>query len=623
MGVEVFERRDQPSGMARRALRVFSSMSTQQASLPGILGSLQQGITSAMSRGGTGGVEQHIGDGAGVRELHQGTTWASQPSSGRGAAQPLFSLARALTTGRPPVAPSTAVGPPTLQPTEGEADSTSSSGSGGVVHIACLSRKGHAPGYKTENQDSMFVYDAFPARARLLFGVFDGHGSSGHDVSGFVREALPGALYDRLADGMAPEDALPAVIASVNARLETAPRDRGPTCPGCGGQCGVCLPRCGFDAYNSGTTAVVSILEGSTLTTAWVGDSRAVLGVQRRGPIRAAAGAAAGPAAAGPAAAAAGSTPAPPLPHTSEGSEFSSFHAERMPGSSGEGPGSSGSVNSSAAAGSRRSSSSAAGAAAAAAEWQAIELTRDHKPDRPDERRRVLLYGGRVAQTPGGAGRAGVGPYRVWLKDYDYPGLAMSRAMGDLGARPAGIICTPDVSRVELPVVSRSVTDGSTTGGDCFLILASDGVWEFMSNQEVVDLVGRHLVWGASGSGSGGAGKGGRAGGGSHSGGTQGALWDERAPLLPPHGAGSPSARAPRFPGARHAQEVAAAARSPGALGVAAACRAVADASLKRWVREYEGQYIDDITVVVAQFERGSVVAAPVAAGTQGSRAKL
>lgn len=39
----------------------------------------------------------------------------------------------------------------------------------------------------------------------------------------------------------------------------------------------------------------------------------------------------------------------------------------------------------------------------------------DHKPELPDEKLRVLLNGGRVAQSRDAQGRR-VGPYRVWFK---------------------------------------------------------------------------------------------------------------------------------------------------------------------------------------------------------------
>ena len=57
-------------------------------------------------------------------------------------------------------------------------------------------------------------------------------------------------------------------------------------------------------------------------------------------------------------------------------------------------------------------------------------LTRDHKPDDPDEERVIIAAGGRVDTYRDAMGRK-VGPERVWMKDQDLPGLAMSRSFGD------------------------------------------------------------------------------------------------------------------------------------------------------------------------------------------------
>ena len=37
-----------------------------------------------------------------------------------------------------------------------------------------------------------------------------------------------------------------------------------------------------------------------------------------------------------------------------------------------------------------------------AGRWHAVELSSDHKPDRPDERRRIILSGGRVSRSNSG-----------------------------------------------------------------------------------------------------------------------------------------------------------------------------------------------------------------------------
>lgn len=57
-------------------------------------------------------------------------------------------------------------------------------------------------------------------------------------------------------------------------------------------------------------------------------------------------------------------------------------------------------------------------------------LTRDHKPDDPEETKAIIAAGGRVDSYRDALGRK-VGPERVWMKDADLPGLAMSRSFGD------------------------------------------------------------------------------------------------------------------------------------------------------------------------------------------------
>lgn len=59
-----------------------------------------------------------------------------------------------------------------------------------------------------------------------------------------------------------------------------------------------------------------------------------------------------------------------------------------------------------------------------------VELSKDHKPDQEVERTRIELAGGHVDSYHSANG-AQLGPYRVWVKGAAYPGLAMSRSLGD------------------------------------------------------------------------------------------------------------------------------------------------------------------------------------------------
>jgi len=115
---------------------------------------------------------------------------------------------------------------------------------------------------------------------------------------------------------------------------------------------------------------------------------------------------------------------------------------------------------------------------------KAVELTSDHKPDRPDEQARVLAAGGKVDQLTfpvwgagGGVRLMKGGPARV-MDSSGFGGLAMSRSLGDLSLRPY-------VS--SLPEVWERRLDNK----DRFLIIGSDGVWDQMSNQEAVDIASR------------------------------------------------------------------------------------------------------------------------------------
>ena len=108
--------------------------------------------------------------------------------------------------------------------------------------------------------------------------------------------------------------------------------------------------------------------------------------------------------------------------------------------------------------------------------WYSKNLTRDHKPSEPDEMDRIIASGGKVEAYRDNYGNF-VGPERVWKKEGDVPGLAMSRSFGDEVAHTIGVIVNPEINEYQL------------YNEDKFIILASDGIWEFISSEEVVNIV--------------------------------------------------------------------------------------------------------------------------------------
>ena len=74
--------------------------------------------------------------------------------------------------------------------------------------------------------------------------------------------------------------------------------------------------------------------------------------------------------------------------------------------------------------------------------WKARSLTHDHKPELKKEEARIVNKGGRVEPCVDENGGY-IGPNRVWLKDENLPGLAMSRSLGDLVGASVGVTWEP------------------------------------------------------------------------------------------------------------------------------------------------------------------------------------
>ena len=62
------------------------------------------------------------------------------------------------------------------------------------------------------------------------------------------------------------------------------------------------------------------------------------------------------------------------------------------------------------------------------------------------------------------------------MKNGEQPGLAMSRSFGDKKAKCCGVIPFPDIIENNLKLNIK------------YMVICSDGVWEFLSNEQVRDL---------------------------------------------------------------------------------------------------------------------------------------
>ena len=128
---------------------------------------------------------------------------------------------------------------------------------------------------------------------------------------------------------------------------------------------------------------------------------------------------------------------------------------------------------------------------------KAFALSRDQTPYRKDERIRCRKSGARVLSLDQIEGLEpinddeddgeedmvlgeeideGGDPPRIWSPHGDYPGTAFTRSIGDAIAEELGVYAEPEMLSREL------------TKEDKIIVLASDGVFEFLTNQSVIDI---------------------------------------------------------------------------------------------------------------------------------------
>ena len=104
-------------------------------------------------------------------------------------------------------------------------------------------------------------------------------------------------------------------------------------------------------------------------------------------------------------------------------------------------------------------------------------LSRDHKPGDPEENKRIINNNGRVKKCYDEDLKKYLGPDRVWLKNKEEPGLAMSRSIGDKVAHSVGVIDEPEFKNYEYD------------GNEKFIIIASDGIWEYLHGEDCIKII--------------------------------------------------------------------------------------------------------------------------------------
>ena len=126
---------------------------------------------------------------------------------------------------------------------------------------------------------------------------------------------------------------------------------------------------------------------------------------------------------------------------------------------------------------------------------KAEHLSIDQTPFRKDERERVKKCGAVVMTIDQIEGLEPIhenwginlgeevdesgDPPRVWESNMQRPGCAFTRSIGDHVAEKIGVFAEPE------PLI-RAIDDETA-----FVVIASDGVWEFLTSQSVVDMVNK------------------------------------------------------------------------------------------------------------------------------------
>jgi serine/threonine protein phosphatase PrpC len=263
--------------------------------------------------------------------------------------------------------------------------------SGWVKNYGGVTRPGkNIKGEQKINQDSLVsLTNINNIKDFNIFGILDGHGPQGHNVSLFASKFIPAQIVNHPEiKGLSDPEAIYEKLKDNNCQIITNAYLT----------CDEQLKNAEFDAYNSGSTCILIIHIGNHIICSNVGDSRGLVSFDEQ----------------------------------IEGDDELNY-------------------------------------------LEAAQLSIDYKPELLEEQKRILMSGGVVEKMKNEFGQ-GVGPFRVWARGKEFPGLAMSRSIGDLNSKNIGIISDPGILEYDLSESTK------------FIVVCSDGVWEFLTNENVIDL---------------------------------------------------------------------------------------------------------------------------------------
>ncbi|EAS03218.2 protein phosphatase 2c (macronuclear) [Tetrahymena thermophila SB210] len=318
-----------------------------------------------------------------------------------------------------------------------------------IIHSFRTKKGVMASNPKKQNQDSFFMSEKMSNKDydQIYFlGVMDGHGTNGHLVSQFIKNNII-EEYKQQGDEINYAQKLINLTDSLNTKLANS----------------------SIDCMFSGTTMISLLLlmnqNSLKIFSCNCGDSRAIMGLLKSQTVT----------------------------QQTKGKQNSSINSYF---------------------------------------FEVLELSRDHKPELPDEKERILQQNGRIDSYRDEYGNQ-LGPMRVWLKNENIPGLAMSRSIGDDVATSVGVTWEPEIKEFDIQFISinsqskqnEKITENQdisqnqkkenfdsqdTSSQDCnslennhrqnitadsgFLIIGSDGVWEFLPNEEIIKEIGKYYI---------------------------------------------------------------------------------------------------------------------------------